>query len=154
MAVAAAQVAPGDAIPVDAGQITTYLAEALAEKGNITVITNVIPVFESLRGHQAITLILTGGAFRAESGALSGPTAEISLRELRADKLFLTASGISSEFGLSHSNLAEVAIKQAMIRAVRGGCARRSHEVWAGVGGPGGAAASHHADHHRQRLAR
>ena len=41
----------------------------------------------------------------------------MSLRNLRADKLFLTASGITPGFGLSHANLAEVAIKQAMIRA-------------------------------------
>jgi len=50
---------------------------------------------------------------------LSGPTAHAALRELRADKLFLTASGITPEFGLSHTDLAEIAVKQAMIRAAR-----------------------------------
>jgi DeoR/GlpR family transcriptional regulator of sugar metabolism len=118
-AVAATRVAAGDVILLDAGQVTAYLAEALGDKENITVITNSVPVFESLRGRPAITLILTGGVFRQDSGALSGPTAQMSLRELRADKLFLTASGITPEFGLSHTNLAEVAMKQAMIRAAR-----------------------------------
>jgi DeoR/GlpR family transcriptional regulator of sugar metabolism len=33
--------------------------------------------------------------------------------------LFLAVSGVSIGFGLSHTNLAEVTIKQAMIRAAR-----------------------------------
>ena len=47
------------------------------------------------------------------------PTAESALRELRADKLFLNVSGISQEFGLSHTNISEVTIKQAMIHSAR-----------------------------------
>lgn len=116
---AATQVARGDVVLLDAGQVISYLAEALADCADITVITNSVPAFELLRDRPAITLILIGGVYRPGSGALSGPTAEIVLRELRADKLFLTASGISLEFGLSHASLAEVAIKQAMIRAAR-----------------------------------
>ena len=41
------------------------------------------------------------------------------MRELRADKLFLTVTGISLDFGLSHTNISEVTIKQAMIRSAR-----------------------------------
>ena len=116
---AAALIAPGDVVLIDTGQVTTYLAEMLVDREGITVITNSVPAFEVLREHPTITLILTGGVYLQDSGALSGPTAEITLRDLRADKLFLTASGITPEFGLSHTNLAEVAIKQAMIRAAR-----------------------------------
>ena len=118
-AVAAAQVGSGDVILIDAGPIATYLAEALAEREHLTVITNALAVFECLRESPGLTLILTGGVFRRDSNALSGPTAQLSLRELRADKLFLTVSGITAEFGLSHTDLAEVAMKQAMIRAAR-----------------------------------
>lgn len=50
---------------------------------------------------------------------LVGPTAEGALRELRADKLFLSVEGVSLEFGLSHTNISEVTIKQAMIRSAR-----------------------------------
>ena len=41
------------------------------------------------------------------------------MRELRADKLFLMVTGISLGFGLSHTNISEVTIKQAMIRSAR-----------------------------------
>ena len=64
-------------------------------------------------------LISTGGVLRQSSETLIGPTAEATLRELRADKLFLAVAGITLNFGLSHTSMAEVAMKQTMIRAAR-----------------------------------
>jgi DeoR family fructose operon transcriptional repressor len=116
---AAALVQPADVVLIDAGPITTFLAEALAERPGITVITNSLGAIEALRDRPGITLIVTGGLLAAGSDALSGPTAEGSLRELRADKLFLSASGVTPEFGISHDSLPEVATKQAMIRTAR-----------------------------------
>jgi hypothetical protein len=95
------------------------LAEELAKKEDITVITNSVPVFDSLRNIPGITLISTGGIMRHSSETLVGPTTEAALRELRADKLFLAVTGITLDFGLSHTNVGEVAAKQAMIHAAR-----------------------------------
>lgn len=118
--VAAEQVLPGDVVLIDGGgAITTYLAEELACKAEITVISNALPVLAALHDCPNITLIATGGMLRHYSDTLSGQIAESALRDLRADKLFLTATGITSSFGLSHTNLGEVATKQAMIRAAR-----------------------------------
>lgn len=117
--VAALQVQPGDVVLVDAGPITTYLAEELAGHSNLTVITNALPVIEALRDRPGITLIATGGLLRQGSDAFHGPTVELAIRELRADKLFLSASGVTPDFGISHEDLAEVSTKQAMIRVAR-----------------------------------
>jgi DeoR/GlpR family transcriptional regulator of sugar metabolism/ABC-type sugar transport system substrate-binding protein len=116
---AAEQVRPGEVVLIDAGQIAAYLAEELAHKPDLTVITNSLLVFDALREHPNITLISTGGLLRHSTESLIGPTAEAALRELRADKLFLVVTGITLEFGLSHTNMAEVTMKQAMIRAAR-----------------------------------
>ncbi|MBE2238495.1 MAG: substrate-binding domain-containing protein [Caldilineaceae bacterium] len=112
-------VKPGDVILIDGGQVTTYLAEALRDASGIMVITNAMAIFDVLRNRPHINLILTGGILRHESQTLIGPTVETVFRELRADKLFMAVSGVSLDFGLSHTNLAEVAVKQAMIRAAR-----------------------------------
>jgi DeoR/GlpR family transcriptional regulator of sugar metabolism len=109
----------GDVILIDGGPIATYLAEALLEKQGLTVITNATPVFDILRAHSEIILISTGGAYRSSSQMLVGPTAEGALRELRADKLFLQVAGITFDFGLSHTHISEVTMKQAMIRSAR-----------------------------------
>jgi len=116
---AAEQVRPGDVVLIDSGRITAYVAEELAHKSDITVITNSLLVSDVLKDHPNVTLISTGGLLRHSTGSLIGPTAEAALREMRADKLFLVVTGITLDFGLSHTNMAEVAVKQAMIRAAR-----------------------------------
>ncbi len=114
---AATLVKPGNVVLIDCGPIAKYLAEELKKVGEITVITNSITVFDALNRTPGITLISTGGAARFSSQVLVGPTAEGALKELRADKLFLSVSGISLNFGLSHHTISEVTIKQAMIRS-------------------------------------
>ena len=116
---AADLVAPGEVVLIDGGPLSNYLAEALLGKQSITVITNAMPVFDLLRGNPGIILISTGGAYRSSSQMLVGPTAEGALRELRADKVFLMVAGITFDFGLSHTNISEVTMKQAMIRSAR-----------------------------------
>ncbi len=116
---AAEQVDPGDVILIDASEITTRLAQALIDKRDITVITNSIAVFDLLRDNRDITLILTGGHLNPGTETLIGPMVEVTLRELRADKLFLTTRGMSFDFGLSHTASESVAAKQAMIRVAR-----------------------------------
>ena len=116
---AASLVRPEEVILVDGGPMACFLAEELVKKSGLTIITNSIPVFEILRRNPDNILILTGGAFRQSSGVLVGPTSEGALSELRADKLFLMVAGISFNFGLSHTNISEVTIKQAMINSAR-----------------------------------
>ena len=111
---AAALVEPSDVVLIDGGPIAISLAEELKLKKDITVITNSVVVFETLNRTPGITLISTGGAVRYQTQVLVGPTAEGALRELRADKLFLMASGITLDFGLSHHTISEVTMKQAM----------------------------------------
>ena len=116
---AAQEIQPGDVIFIDGGIVTQYLVELIANNKNITVITNATNVFDSLKNNAEITLISTGGILRRNNHSLVGPTAEGSLRDMRVDKLFLTVSGVSIDFGLSHTNLSEVTIKQAMIKSAR-----------------------------------
>ena len=116
---AADQILPNEVILLDGGPIANFLAEILADRDNLTIITNSIPVFDLLKRNPANTLISTGGAYRSSSQLLVGPPAEGTLRGLRVDKLFLSISGISLSFGLSHTNISEVTIKQAMINSAR-----------------------------------
>jgi DeoR/GlpR family transcriptional regulator of sugar metabolism/ABC-type sugar transport system substrate-binding protein len=117
---AANEVQLGDTIFIDSGPISGELAERLKNHKNITVITNSMPVLEVLNESQTdITLISTGGALRRSSQAFVGPNAESNLKEFRIDKLFLMVSGVSINFGLSHTHISEVTIKQLMIHAAR-----------------------------------
>ena len=116
---ASEQVQSGEVVIIDGGPIAGYLAKELLGKPDLTVITNSTVVLKTLEQDPQIQLISTGGALRRSSQVYVGPTAEGALRELRADKLFLSVSGISQDFGLSHTNISEVTIKQAMIHSAR-----------------------------------
>jgi len=116
---AAEQIKPSDVIIIDEGLMSKYLAEALLNKQDISVITNSLVAFEILKQNLAIVLILLGGIYRRSTQVLVGPTAENALRDLRADKLFIMVSGVALSFGLSHTNVSEVSIKQAMLRSAR-----------------------------------
>lgn len=116
---AAELVRPHEVLLLGGGQISIMLAEELATKGQVTVITNSIPVFDILRSQPNVTLVSTGGMLRYPDQTLVGPLSEGTLRELRADKLFLEVAGVTMDFGLSDSNLAEVTMMQGMIRAAR-----------------------------------
>ena len=127
---AASLINPGDVVLVDGGPIAPYLAEELKSKKEITVITNSVVVFDILNRTPGIVLISTGGTVRYSTQILVGPTAENALKELRADKLFLMVSGITIDFGLSHHPIAEVTIKQAMIRSARDVYVLADHSVF------------------------
>ena len=116
---AAQLVNPGDTIILDSGRTTAYLAQHLRGHQNITVITNSVPVLSELGGEPGITVVATGGTLRRESMALSGPAAEASLYDLRADKAFITGTGVSLDFGLSNTNIQEATVKLMMIKAAR-----------------------------------
>lgn len=116
---AAEEVRPGEVVFIDAGPMDSYLADFLAQKKSITVITNSMAALERLKNSSEITLVATGGVLRIGSQAFVGPTAEHAIREMRVDHLFLTVTGVSENFGLSHTNISEVTIKQTMIRSAR-----------------------------------
>ena len=71
--------------------------------------------------HECVTFPLNPEQLEAaeQSRALIGPGAEATFRELRADKAFISGTGLSLDFGLSNPSIPEVAVKQAMIRAAQ-----------------------------------
>lgn len=107
----------GESIILDSG--TTTLAIALALKKKCIVVTNSLPVADILGMRQNITTILTGGEVQRTTFSLMGPMTRESLAGFNADKLFLAATGISPEKGLSTTSMAESEVKQAMINSAK-----------------------------------
>lgn len=116
---AARFVQEGDTIILDAGFTTAHLAQALRGRRGITVITNSLRVVAELEEESGIALVSSGGMVRRESRCLVGPGAEATFQDLRADKAFVSITGLSLDFGLSNTNIAEAAVKQAMLAAAR-----------------------------------
>jgi DeoR/GlpR family transcriptional regulator of sugar metabolism len=115
-AAAAAMVEDGQTLMIDIGTTTLQAARHLHGR-KITVVTTSLAVYEELVPDPDIELILPGGLVRRNYRSLVGILAESSLRQLKADLLFLGTSAVDAEIGVWDTTMVEVPIKRAMIDA-------------------------------------
>jgi DeoR/GlpR family transcriptional regulator of sugar metabolism len=113
---AAALVRDGDVVLLDIGTTTTLLAAALKGR-DITVITSNLGVLDQLRDDPAVRLVLLGGVLRRNFQTLVGSLTEQALREVSADVLFLSCTGVRSNGRVLDNMAVEVPIKLAMVEA-------------------------------------
>jgi DeoR/GlpR family transcriptional regulator of sugar metabolism len=135
---AASMVTPGTAIAIAGGTTTFELAQCLLDVPGLTIVTNSLRVtnlFSGTRGLDgtADSVVLTGGV-RTPSDALVGPVADLTIRSLHFDLLFLGCSGFDTEAGLTTPNLAEAETNRAFVKAARKVTVIADHTKWGIVG--------------------
>ena len=116
---AAAYVADGDTIMITGGTTTAHMVSHLAERANLTVVTNNLNIASLLAPLTRITVIMIGGVLRHSELSLLGTLAEDALENLRVDKLFVGSSAIDVDYGLSADDPAEVQTDRAIMAAAR-----------------------------------
>ena len=97
---AAGLIAEHDTVFLGSGTTVLEVARNLHTLRHLTVITNSLPVLNLLAAHREITVISLGGVLRDSELSLIGHITELGLGEVRADKAFMGARGISLEHGL------------------------------------------------------
>ncbi|TJZ52168.1 DeoR/GlpR transcriptional regulator [Streptomyces piniterrae] len=117
---AAGSVSTGSgSVILDAGTTVARLAAELPLEAELTVVTHGLPVAARLADHPGLTLHLVGGRIRHRTRAAVDDWALRAYREINADVLFLATNGFSLDGGLTTPDLAEAAVKRALIRAAR-----------------------------------
>lgn len=116
--IAIERIYPGDAILLDAGATTLEIAKRLPDV-EMTVVTNSLSIAHVLSSYRKLNLFVLGGELGRTTGALVGPMAVQMLRQLNVDKVFLGATAIDLERGITTHNPMEAATKRAMIRAAK-----------------------------------
>ncbi|BBE75569.1 MULTISPECIES: DeoR/GlpR family DNA-binding transcription regulator [Phytobacter] len=101
---ATGMIAEGMTVILDSGSTTMLIAEALAKKSNITVITNSLPAAFTLSDNKDITLVVCGGTVRHKTHSMHGTIAERSLQGISADLMFVGADGIDTTNGITTFN--------------------------------------------------
>lgn len=104
---------------LDAGTTAARLAAEIPLEAELTVVTHGLPVAARLADHPGLTLHLVGGRIRHRTRAAVDDWALRAYREINADVLFLAANGFSPDGGLTTPDLAEAAVKRALIAAAR-----------------------------------
>ncbi|PRX47157.1 DeoR family transcriptional regulator [Prauserella shujinwangii] len=111
---AADLVTPGDTVMLDESTTGLHLAEYLAERAPLTVITYFQPVVTMLAGVPGITLIALGGEYFAAYDAFLGLYTAEGVAKVRADTVFLSTTAISHN-RCYHQSQATVQVKRAMM---------------------------------------
>lgn len=104
---------------LDAGTTAVRLAAEIPLEAELTVVTHGLPVAARLADHPGLTLHLVGGRIRHRTRAAVDDWALRAYREINADVLFLATNGFSLDGGLTTPDLAEAAVKRALVRAAR-----------------------------------
>jgi DeoR family transcriptional regulator, aga operon transcriptional repressor len=116
---AAALVRNGETIFLGSGTTVLEVARNLRSHQNLTVITNSLPVMNTLSGLPGITLIALGGMLRPSELSFIGHITEQALAEVRADKVIIGVHAISIENGLTNDYLPETMTDRAILKAGR-----------------------------------
>lgn len=115
---AAARVRDGDTILVASGSTTLEFARRLVDR-RLTVMTNALDVATILVDRPGIELVVLGGVVRAGMHSTLGHIAELALRELRADALYMGIGAIGPDLALMNDSIPEILTDRALRRASR-----------------------------------
>ncbi len=119
---AAAQlIRPGDTIILDGGTTTESLLPYLGGIANLTVVSFGLNILTALAGEEQLTVIGIGGLLHHPSRTFGGVLALDALQayNMRFDKAFLAASGISAGDGLTNVGFDEIPLKRRAIELAR-----------------------------------
>ncbi len=114
---AAEQIKDGDHIILDASSTSVFIAKAIKDKKNLTILTNSIEIIIELSDMPDWNIICSGGSLKEGYLALVGPKALESLSSFNADKAFFSCKGIDIERGITDGNEMFTQIKQVMMHS-------------------------------------
>lgn len=112
--VAASLIEDGQTVILDGGSTVAAVARELAAK-SLHIITNSLPIAESLESARNIELTLTGGYLDPRFRVMLGPLCEQMLSAIRADALIMGIGSVT-EAGFSNNNTLVVGSEQKMIQ--------------------------------------
>jgi DeoR family fructose operon transcriptional repressor len=114
---ALAEVPDEGAVLLDAGTTTAHLADVFPGDRDLTVVTNSLPIAETLQDRPRLKIMLLGGRVNPATRATTSGWALAALADVSVDVAFMATSGISARRGLTTPDPDDAAIKQAMIKA-------------------------------------
>ncbi len=115
-ALAASLVGNGETLILDAGT-TTEIAARLTGRSDLTVFTNSLNIALILGAVPGFAVHMPGGQFKAPTLSLSGDKSVEYFCNIFAGKLFLATAGVALDTGLTYPSLADLQLKEAMIKA-------------------------------------
>lgn len=116
---AADRAVEGMAVGLTGGTTATAVANALADRQRLTIVTNALNIASDLAIRPNLKLLVTGGHVRSNSYELSGPAAEATLAPINLDLAFVGVDGIEARAGCTTYEEVEAHTNHVMIEHAR-----------------------------------
>lgn len=133
-AAAAAMVASGDSIALDASTTALHMARHLRAHTELSVLTNGLHIAAELAALPGISVLMPGGRVRWEAFSLVGSWGDALLSGVNIQRAFVGATGFTLEAGLTDVTEEEAALKRHIVAAARHVIAMIDHTKWDRVG--------------------
>ncbi len=114
---AASLVEPEDTLIIDCGSTTEYLAKYLPDDLSCTVLCYALNIVSETVRRRNCKTIFAGGLFHGNTLMFESPEGQGMIRNFRATKAFISATGVSSQFGVTCMNSYERETKKVMIQS-------------------------------------
>jgi DeoR family fructose operon transcriptional repressor len=115
--VAMGLVEDGDTLILDTGTTTLELARCLAERKDLTVVTNDLAIAQLLEDHPSVNLVVMGGTVRKGFHCTVGVQGREWTGGLTVDKAFMGANGFTAAKGATTPDMNQAETKKRMVSA-------------------------------------
>jgi DeoR/GlpR family transcriptional regulator of sugar metabolism len=111
----------GDRLIFDSGttplQVAMHIDPGLLTSGNLTIITNSLPVANMIDTQSDTQLIMLGGIYLPNYGVTVGPQTIEHIEKMHADIAFIGTDGLSLSQGVTTTNVLEAEVARTMALA-------------------------------------
>ena len=108
-----------DSVFIDSGSTATCFYESIPADLPLTIVTNNLDVLTGSRQNPEHRVIFTGGTLSRKTNSVIGAEALDTLRKYNMAKAFLSATGLSENYGASNSTQGEYEVKCAVVKQAR-----------------------------------
>lgn len=112
-------ISDGDSIMLDTGSTTAYVARALTNHRNLSVVTNCTEIARTLVREPSNRVHICGGALRPDDWATFGPAAIDFVRQFHVNYAILSIGGVTEQGAFMDYHLEEAEFSRAVIEQAR-----------------------------------
>ena len=109
-------VSDGASIFLDSGSTTPYIRQHIGEKNGVTVITHSLTALYAASSLSNLNIIALGGIYAPATSSFTGISTLDALSRLSIQTIFISATGVSIENGLTNSTYLEAEIKRSVVQ--------------------------------------
>lgn len=109
-------VSDGASFFLDSGSTTPYILQHIGEKNGVTVITHSLTALYAASSLSNLNIIALGGIYAPATSSFTGISTLDALSRLSIQTIFISATGVSIENGLTNSTYLEAEIKRSVVQ--------------------------------------